>query len=301
MTSIVIVNFNSFADTFACVESIKKSITKEKFSIIIVDNCSTDESFEKLKFYSKDKNIVLIKAEENKGYCAGNNAGIKYALEIQKAGFIWILNPDTIVDVNALENLNVYAKSKENLGILGCMLIYYPDSTTIQSLGGGNYSIQKYGDFAPDMHLFHLQNINHVKLPESVEIDLVNGASMYIPAETFKKVGLMNEKFFMYSDENEFCIRVLDAGLKNYGISNARVYHKEGIRQSRKAKRRATYYLCRNQLYMTEELRKFNLNKKKLQSFIRCLSLIKHFEFDLLWYHLLGIIDYYRKIEGKKF
>ena len=118
MTAILIVNYNKYEDTIACVASILKSETTEQYKIVVIDNASSNDSLEKLQILKENEKVVLLTAEENKGYCAGNNVGIKYALENLNPDFIWILNPDTLVEKDALQKLHDFAAKKDDLGIL---------------------------------------------------------------------------------------------------------------------------------------------------------------------------------------
>ncbi|MBR4624448.1 MAG: glycosyltransferase, partial [Alphaproteobacteria bacterium] len=109
MTSIIIVNYQKYEDTLACVDSILKSKTTEDYRIVIIDNASPNDSWERLQTFNSNSKVVTIQAKENNGYCAGNNIGIKYSLENIKPDYIWILNPDTLVKDDCLEKLHRFA------------------------------------------------------------------------------------------------------------------------------------------------------------------------------------------------
>lgn len=249
--SVIIVNYKNYSDTQICVESLLKSETSLDFEIIIVDNNSLNESFDVLKKLENEK-IKVLKSDENNGYCAGNNIGIKFALENSNTKYIWILNPDTLVDKSAMQNLFNFQEKHDDCGILGCKLVYYPDTQYLQGLGGGMYGKNKFGALVPKPHLYHLQDSN-MKLPEWVRVDLVIGASMFIKSTVFEKCGFMEERFYLYSDENEFCLRATKFVFNHYAISSATVYHKEGWRQNIQ-KLSAIYYTTRNSLFMTQML-----------------------------------------------
>lgn len=250
MTYIIVVNYNKYEDTFACAESLLRTNATEAYHIVIVDNASTNDSWERLQELKDNRKITLLLAEENKGYCAGNNIGIRYAMSDSSADYVWILNPDTLVAPDALQRLHDFAQAKPDLGILGCKLVYYPDTQYLQALGGGNFGIQKHRMLCPGRHLYHLQSTD-IELPEVVELDLIIGASMYIPVKIFQACGLMDERFHLYQDETEFCLRAAKFGFAHYAISSATVYHKEGWRQSEQ-KLEAVYYGTRNLLILTK-------------------------------------------------
>lgn len=297
MISVIVVNYEKYEDTFACVESILKSETTQEFKIIVVDNASPNESWEKFQILKDNEKIVLLKSDENKGYCAGNNIGIKYSLEKLNAEYIWILNPDTLVKKNTLQELYDFAITKEDLGILGCKLVYYPDTQFLQGLGGGDYGIYKYGELKPGPHIFHLED-SKTKLPEVVELDLIIGASMFIPTKVFEKVGFLNERFHLYSDETEFCLRVTKFGFKNYAISAATVYHKEGWRQ-KEQQLSAVYYTTRNSLFMIKELFPQNIRRNFFISFLRIFAYLKNLKFKEAKYQIKALHDFIFNIDGK--
>lgn len=296
---IVIVNYNNYLDTIGCIDSILKSVTRLHYAIIVVDNNSTNDSVERIHEYCNDKNITLIQSSENNGYCAGNNIGIKYTLENFDTKYIWILNPDTLVDKFCMQNLFDYAELKNDLGILGCKLIYYPEVEFLQAFGGGNFGIQRSGLLAPSKHIYHLCPSN-IALPSEVSLDLIIGASMFIPRRIFETCGLMEESFFLYSDENEFCLRVLQHGYKHYAISNAVVFHKEGWRQ-KDQKLMTIYYTKRNSLYMTKKLFPRYLKRNLFFSFFSktlFMYVIKR-QWIALRLYLKGVVDFKKGITGK--
>lgn len=297
--SIIIVNYKKYEDALACVESIKKSETMLSYSIIIVDNCSPNDSFAQLQKIADGKTAFVLESKENKGYCAGNNVGIKFALEKFSPEYIWILNPDTLVDKNAMQNLYDYAKTKSDLGILGCRLVYYPDTQYLQALGGGNFKVQRNGLLAPGEHIYHLFP-SYTKLPAEVRLDLIIGASMFIPRKVFEKCGLMDERFYLYSDENEFCLRTAKFGFSHYAISSATVYHKEGWRQGGQ-KLLAVYYTKRNSLIMTKELFPKYLRRNLFFSYVSKvpLSYIFHRNWKALSLYFKGIKDFKKGVTGK--
>lgn len=296
MTSIIIVNYNSYQDTLDCVQSILESVCTELFEIIVVDNASANDSWEKLHVLSGK--AVLLRAEENKGYCAGNNIGIRYALE-RKADFIWILNPDTLIEKDTLQNLNTFAQGKKDMGILGCKLVYYPDTQYLQGFGGSDISIQKNGLMAPGKHIYHLQS-SDTALPDAVSLDVIIGASMYIPRKVFETCGLMDERFHLYEDETEFCLRAAKFGFRHYAISSATVYHKEGWRKPGQ-KREAVYYTARNLLMLTKMHFPKYLARNVFFTFFsrRFISLVIHRRFDEARLICKGVRDFFSGIEGK--
>ena len=124
------------------------------------------------------------------------------------------------------------------------------------------------------------------------------GASMFIPVKVFEKVGFLNERFHLYSDETEFCLRVTKFGFKNYAISSATVYHKEGWRQ-KEQQLLAVYYTTRNSLFMIKELFPQNLKRNFLISVLRVFAYLKNFKFREAKYQIKALHDFIFNIDGK--
>jgi GT2 family glycosyltransferase len=165
---------------------------------------------------TKYKNpIIFIQAGENKGFAAGNNIGIKYALAKNDFEYVWLLNNDTVIEINTLSLLVSYA-SNNNLGISGSSLMYYDSPKKIQAYGG---SINKF--FGTGKHILNQDDINQ-------KLDYVVGASFLIDKEVIAKIGLMPEEYFLYYEETDYCFNAKNNGFE-LGIDiDSIVYHKEG-------------------------------------------------------------------------
>ncbi|MCT7635632.1 glycosyltransferase [Aliarcobacter butzleri] len=138
MIYIIILNYNGWKDTIECLESLK--CIQEDYKIVLIDNKSTDDSIDKLENWIQNQkelssNLIFIKSSENNGYAAGNNIGIKYVESQEDAEFIWILNNDTLIKADILENLlNCYKNlENENIALLGSKILN--EDLTIQSIG----------------------------------------------------------------------------------------------------------------------------------------------------------------------
>ena len=336
MTAVVIVNYIKYEDTIAAIDSVLESATSEDYRIIVVDNGSTNDSYDEISrhygmtkiadyqgknnsqksdgiyknlFSDEDQKytaisfagkIALIEARENNGYCAGNNIGIRYALEELGAKYIWILNPDTIVKPYTFENYLRYASMNPEVGIVGADLIFYPDSEHMQAFGGGRFGRRKSLVMGPFNHEYKDAPVD-TELPDEIELDVAIGASMFVRSEVFEKIGLMNEDYFLYSDENEFCLRAKKAGYRITAIRGAVVYHKEGYRQDKQTLM-AEYYITRNSLYMVKELYpKYFPVHYFFTAVISSDTIRKIFQgrFDLVKMKYRGIRDYRRGIKGR--
>ena len=175
---------------------------------------SKDEALKGGKEIEKNlKNpLVFIQSGENRGFAAGNNIGIKYALAKDDFEYVWLLNNDTVIERNTLKNLINYANKKQT-GICGSVLKYYNEPDKIQAYGG---KINKF--LGTTKHLLKYNN----------DIDYIVGASMLIHKDVIKKVGLLPEDYFLYYEDVDYGFNVKRQGFKLDIALNSIVYHKEG-------------------------------------------------------------------------
>lgn len=210
--AVIILNYKTPDLTLKCVKSIKESTYKD-YLLIVVDNNSNDGLVNELEDV---KDITLIKSKENIGYSGGNNKGIKSALKAG-ADYIFILNPDTTIAKQAMSNLISFTK-KWQADIVGPK-IFFSRSKKIWYAGG----------------IFELDNvlgkhrgvdeIDNGQYDQPGETDVVTGAAMFIKADVFKKIGFLDEKYFLYYEDSDFCFRAKKAGFKIMFDPGTIVYH----------------------------------------------------------------------------
>ena len=213
--SIVIVNYNTKDLILNCLNSINNSGTIAGYEIIVIDNGSTDGSVEIL---DKLKGIKLYKNDKNLGFSKANNLGIKNS----SGKYILLLNSDTEVEKGSIDKLLNFAKSKKDAGVVGAKLLN-KDGTTQKSVS--NFptiwrAIKESWLGEKDNFGLHAPVVK-----DPVVVDSVVGAAFLITPLALKKVGLLNEKYFMYFEDLEYCKKVKKAGLKVYYLPDAKVRH----------------------------------------------------------------------------
>lgn len=247
---IILVNWNGWKDTVECLHSLKE-LDYSDYSVIVVDNGSTDRSVNEIEYRFPD--ITLIKNKENRGFAGGNNVGITYALE-RDADYVWLLNNDTVVDRQALSHLVERMEEDDHTGICGSRLIYYHQRDTIQVLAGGSYNkwlatTDNFGQHQSVNATFDRQMIEE-------ELDFIIGASMLVSREFLEEVGLLCEDYFLYYEEIDWGIRAAPHFSLGFAPKSI-VYHKEGastkatnLRKDDKS-RLSDYYLVKNRFKLT--------------------------------------------------
>lgn len=209
---IVLLNWNGWADTLNCIDSIMKS-DYSNFKIEIVDNGSTDNSIE--RFQEVHPEILLTINEKNLGFGGGCNIGIQHGLN-QNAEYIWLLNNDTLIDKKALSALVELADSDSKIGATGSVLYHMGiEPPRIQAWGGGHVNLWT-------------GKVKHFTGYESYgNSDYLTGASMLLKAEAIKEIEGFDESFFMYWEDVDLCFRLRKKGWKLKVAENSRIWHKE--------------------------------------------------------------------------
>jgi GT2 family glycosyltransferase len=206
----VIVNWNGWQDTVECLQSL---IVQDynNLDILVVDNASSNDSVQRIR--ATCPNVQIIEAAANLGFSAGCNIGVREALK-RGAEFIWLLNNDTIAPPDTLTRL--IAAAQPNSGVIGTVLRYLHDPRLIQAWGGGNV-------------VRWLGYVTHFTAPTRFGRNTyLTFASVLIRKEVFLDIGLLDERYFMYFDDSDFCFRARTAGWQLTIAPDTAVLHKEG-------------------------------------------------------------------------
>ena len=154
--------------------------------------------------------LVLIQNGSNNGYSAGNNPGIRFALN-NHAEYIWLLNNDTVIKTDTIAQLVEHMKKNPGTGLLGTAIYFAANPSELQTMGGGMIN-----------SFTGLDRFAH----SSTGLDYVAGTSLFIRREVLEQVGLLDESFFFYWEDVDFSRRALKKGWKLSVAENAVVYHK---------------------------------------------------------------------------
>jgi GT2 family glycosyltransferase len=234
--AIILVNWNGTDDTINCIESIYKSTFKD-YTIIVVDNGSDKDQLQKLVECAFK--ITLIKAGENLGYTGGNNVGIDCAID-KKAKYILLLNNDTYIAIDALENMMLSANSDKEVGVLSPKIFFHPDRHLIWSAGVtfNNTNLMGYlsGYKEEDKEIYNQQS----------DVDYVSGCAMLIQTHVIKKVGKLCDDYFAVCEDIDFCFRVKNQGYRIRYEPSATIWHIESSSSGGSDNPQYVYYQTRN-------------------------------------------------------
>ncbi len=243
--AIILVNWNGFEFTAACLDSLRK-VDYPDFRVILVDNASQNQEGERLKKVFPE--IDLIGNSENLGFAGGNNAGIRKALE-QGFSYVMLLNNDTIVEPDFLGQMMRKFSQNSRLGVIQPLICFLHDRTQIWSAGG------KWNRFlGRAITLGDREYVDKFNLTNE-NLDWATGCCMLITREALLKTGLLNESYFAYFEDVEWSLRFRKKGFEIALAAEAKIYHEAGASSKKKRSEgmlspRVFYYHVRNQFFL---------------------------------------------------
>ncbi len=273
--ALIILNFNLKDAVLECLQStsqLRHDVLE--LETIVVDNNSTDGSQEAIK--KAYPSITFLETGANLGFAGGNNIGMKYALEHQ-ADFVIVLNPDVYVDTNLVTALHK-GFTNENIGITAPK-VYFAKGFEFHK---DRYSEEEKGNviwFAGGEmdwnniigHHRGVDEVDHGQYDDNQETAYASGNCMMIKREVLEKVGFFDEKYFLYYEDADFCMRVKKAGYKIMYTPTAKLWHKNAQASGGSGNPLQDYFISRNRLlfgFTYGSLRtKFALFRESLRSF----------------------------------
>ena len=245
---VVLLNWNGWRDTLACLNSLF-DVRATPCRVLVCDNGSHDESVVQLSAWGqmrfgnrferltrrdvdrgvslhKETKLALIENEANLGFAAGNNVGVRLAMRSPDCLYFWLLNNDTTVVPDALARVVARAESDPTIGLCGSTLIYHHNQQMVQAFGGSTYN--RFS--GKSRHIAAFASLSTVPTdPTETEkaMSYVVGAAMLVRRAYLEEIGLMQEDYFLYYEEIDWCTR----GKKKFRLGYApdsHVFHKEG-------------------------------------------------------------------------
>ncbi len=220
--SIIIVSWKVRELLDWCLNSIFSHIKSPEFEIIVVDNASEDGSVEMIR--RKFPQVKVITNNENYGFAKACNQGVRIA----RGKYLFFLNPDSAVTNNIYDQIINFMESHPQVGVGGCYL-YYPDGRIQTSLYKFTSLTNNLGralllySFLPKNNLTAPFFSDYFRPNELIE--RVCGGAMVVRRETFEEVGLFDESFFLYSEDEDLCYRMKQKGWKVAPIPDTKIIH----------------------------------------------------------------------------
>jgi GT2 family glycosyltransferase len=310
LVCIILLNYNGAKDTLECLKSIQK-ITYPNYKVIIVDNYSEDlseeiiikwlknnkENYDYLNL-TKGDNLVskslykytFIQSGENRGFGAGNNIGIKYAIN-NYTDYVLILNNDTIVDPQFIEPMVKMSDIDKSIGIVSGKIYYY-DKPNVLWFNGG-----KFNNITGK-----ISHYDYNKLDNEIEhkdISFISGCMWLIPKSIFDIVGLIDEDFFMYYEDVAYCHRLKRHNYKLAIAPESKIFHKVNLENELEFNKFNVYWRTRSSILFLKKIRPnilfatFFIYNNIIKIMIRLFSSGKFF---LIKQQFNAICNSYRKI-----
>lgn len=272
----VVLNWNNAQDTLSCLDSLAKLDYPNPW-IIVVDNGSTDDSVARIR--AAHPAVDLIETGENLGYAGGNNVGIRHALA-GGADYVFLLNDDAIVAADALSLLLQAAQARPSAGFLGPMVRTREQPDRILTAGG------LFGPhMTPSLRGFGTLDQGQYRGVE--EVDFLSGCALLVSRAALEAVGTLDERYFAYGEDVEWCFRGRRAGFKVLFVPQAVVWHPDTSLRDQNSPR-VMYYITRNHLLF--------LRQHRLGSGVMLRTLLRH----LIWLVNWSINPKWRHIKPKR-
>lgn len=234
----VILNTNRREDTLACLASLAES-TYSNQRIIVLDNKSTDDSVVAIR--NSFPSVEVIELEENHGYAGNNNVGIHAAVG-QGADWVFVLNEDTVLDPECVTYLVDVGESSDQIGVVGPMVYHHDEPEIIQSAGG------LLGPYWESIHLGK-DELDHGQFGNPRPVEWISGCAIMVRREVIENAGVIDERFFYFWEETEWCVRASRAGWQIVHVPAARLWHK-GVQRNYRPKPSLLYYTTRNRFLL---------------------------------------------------
>ncbi len=226
--SVIIVNYNVRQFLENALVSIKRSLAGIESEIIVVDNDSDDGSVEMMR--EKFPDVDLVASDINMGFARANNVALKRAT----GKFLLLINPDTIVQEDTCRVMLDFLIAHPDVGLAGCKILN-PDGTfqlacrrSFPTPWVALTKISGMSSLFPGSRMFGKYNLTYLNPDELYEVDALSGSFMMMARVAYEAVGDLDESFFMYGEDLDWCYRTIQAGFKVYYVPATTIIHFKG-------------------------------------------------------------------------
>ncbi|MEO8166745.1 MAG: glycosyltransferase [bacterium] len=226
--SVIIVNYNVRQFLESALASVYRAMEGVDGEVFVVDNASDDGSVEMVR--EKFPQAILIESKANVGFARANNAALRQA----NGRYLLLLNPDTIVQEDTFKVMMKFFDENPDAGAAGCKILN-PDGTfqlpcrrSFPTPWVAFTKIFGLSALFPKSKLFGRYNLTYLNEDETYEVDAVSGSFMFVRREVYEQVGGLDETFFMYGEDLDWCYRISQSGSKVYYVPLTKIIHFKG-------------------------------------------------------------------------
>lgn len=272
--SIIIVNYNVRDFLCQALVSIQKSLKEIRSEIIVVDNASDDGSAEMM--HRQFPRVKLILNASNLGFAKANNIALKQA----RGKFLLLINPDTIVQEDTIRVMVEFLIDHPKVGLAGCKILNPDGSIELacrRSFPTPWIAFTKIFGLSklfPKSKLFGKYNLTYLNMDETNSVEAISGSFMMVRKETFKQVGGLDESFFMYGEDLDWCYRIHQAGWQIYYVHSTQIIHYKGESTRRSSIDEIHTFYEAMQLFVDKHVRSSSLFSIVLRMSIAFVSFI---------------------------
>jgi GT2 family glycosyltransferase len=245
--SVIIVNYNVRDFLENALRSVFEALRGIDGEVIVVDNASDDGSVEMVR--SKFPSVSVIASPRNLGFAAGNNLALREA----RGRYLLLLNPDTVVQEDTFQTIVRFLDDHPEAGLAGCRILN-PDGT-LQPACRRSFptpwvaftKISGLSALYPRSRVFGRYNLGYIDAGESHEVDAISGSFMAVRREAYEQAGGLDEEYFMYGEDLDWCWKIKQAGWKVWYVAGTRIIHYKGesVRRSDIDEVRTFYHAMR--------------------------------------------------------
>lgn len=233
--TVSIVNWNTRDDLRECLQTVLSQDGSVSFEVIVVDNASSDGSADMVRTEFAEK-VKLIQNDTNRGFGAAHNQAIAES----RGRYVLLLNPDCrIIDENALRRMVEYMDAHTNIGMLGPKIVY-PDgrlqfsARRFPTLAAALFRHTPLGGLFPHNRFVRKYLMEDWDHREVADIDWLSGATLMVRKKTIEEIGLLDERFFMYVEDMDWCKRAHMHGWRVVYYPEVEVSHRIGASSDQK-------------------------------------------------------------------